>query len=1675
MKKIFFIGVFILSLFAGRVEGQCTIALSSAVGTDGQTVCINNPITDIAYSISGATGASVLGLPLGVSGNLVGNTITIAGTPSESGDFIYTVQLTGCVTITGNQDGKITVSDDNTITLSSGGGTNAQTVCINSPITNITYATTGANGATFAGLPAGVNGSWSGNVVTISGSPTSSAGSPYNYKVTLTGGCGTVSASGIITVTNSNTITLSSGGGTNIQTACINSPITNITYTTTGANGATFTGLPPGVNGSWSGNVVTISGSPTSSAGSPYNYNVTLTGGCGTVSASGIITVTNSNTITLSSGGGTNIQTACINSPITNITYTTTGANGATFTGLPPGVNGSWSGNVVTISGSPTSSAGSPYNYNVTLTGGCGTVSASGIITVTNSNTITLSSGGGTNAQTVCINSPITNITYTTTGANGATFSGLPAGVNGSWSGNVVTISGSPTSSAGSPYNYNVTLTGGCGTVSASGIITVTNSNTITLSSGGGTNIQTACINSPITNITYTTTGANGATFTGLPPGVTGSWSGNVVTISGSPTSSAGSPYNYNVTLTGGCGTGSATGIITVRNNSTITLSSGAGTNIQTVCINSPIANITYATTVATGASFTGLPAGVNGSWAANVVTISGTPTVAGTFTYTVNPTGGCGTASVTGSITSTQLPVATFSYSTSPYCSNESNPLPTFSGGGVAGTFSSTPGLVFVNPLTGQVNLTTSTPGTHTVTNTIAAAGGCGIVSANSQITITPVASATIFYTGSPWCSSAGLQTVTIIGTTGGTYSALPAGLTINAANGTINPATSTAGTYTVIYNIPAIGGCVSFATTTSVTISPTPTAPVVGPITQPTCSVPTGSVQLTGLPTTGTGTWTLTRTPGGTLTNGSGTSTTITGLATGSYTFTVTNSDGCISPSSLAVVINTQPSSPAAPAQTVDCSLGFGHATVTVTSPVGAGLQYSLDGGIYQSSVLFSSVANGSHYISVTNPAGCTTTGSLFAVSCGCINPPTLTLSSSTGSTCGITAVTVAGNTFGGTATSVTITENGAGTVVPVSATVSPFSFTYTPTVADGGKTVIITVTTNNPLGSPCSASVATYTLTVNSMPSAPSIGTITHLTCAVPTGSVILNGLPSPGTWTLVRNPGAVTSSGNGTSTTVTGLAAGTYNFTVTSAEGCISAASADAVINPAPSAPTPPVIGTITQPTCAISTGSVVLSGLPATGSWTLTRTPGGVTIAGTGTSITIASIPSGTYTYSVTNSTGCASSSSANVIINPQPTIPPAPTIGTITPPTCSLSTGGVDLTGLPSTGTWTVIRYPGTINTNGTGTSTTISGLTSGTYNFTVTTSDGCLSVPSLNVVIPAQPPTPPAPVIGAITQPTFAIPSGSVVLSGLPSAGSWTLTRYPDLSITTGSGTTKTISELEGGVYTFTVTNSIGCASPESAEVTISTPGVPILVITDPQPVCYPSTVDITSESITAGSTPGLTYTYWTDKDATIPYSTPSTAAAGIYFIKGTTVSGYFNIKAVTVTVDKKPVPFGGDDQTLYYETTTTLEGFLAINETGIWSVLTGKGIFDNETDPKTVVSDLAEGENFLLWTVKGRVCPAVSDTVVISVQNITLPTLITPNMDGRNDYFVVRGLTNLGKTRLVVFDRRGAEVYKNMDYDNSWNGIDYNKKDLPDDTYFYILKGENGKSISGYIVIRR
>jgi hypothetical protein len=254
----------------------------------------------------------------------------------------------------------------------------------------------------------------------------------------------------------------------------------------------------------------------------------------------------------------------------------------------------------------------------------------------------------------------------------------------------------------GNGASGNVSVTNPAGSVTSPGF-TFCMPSTATLSSGVNSNNQTVCQNTSINSITFSTTYITGGNTINLPPGLTASLSSNVVTISGSPTTAG--VYNYTLNLTGGCQTITTSGTITVTASNTLTLSSAAGTNSQTVCINNPIANITYNTTGATGANVTGLPTGVSKVWASNVLTISGTPTVAGVYTYTINLTGGCSSVTTLGYINVNANSVAgTSTASSSTICSGNTTTL------SLSGNTGSIIWQQSSNGTTGWANVTTGT-----------------------------------------------------------------------------------------------------------------------------------------------------------------------------------------------------------------------------------------------------------------------------------------------------------------------------------------------------------------------------------------------------------------------------------------------------------------------------------------------------------------------------------------------------------------------------------------------------------------------------------------------------------------------------------------------------------------------------------------------------------------------------------------------------------------------------------------------------------------------------------------------------------------------------------------------------------------------------------------------------
>jgi hypothetical protein len=82
-----------------------------------------------------------------------------------------------------------------------------------------------------------------------------------------------------------------------------------------------------------------------------------------------------------------------------------------------------------------------------------------------------------------------------------------------------------------------------------------------------------------------------------------------------------------------------------------------------------------------------------------------------------------------------------------------------------------------------------------------------------------------------------------------------------------------------------------------------------------------------------------------------------------------------------------------------------------------------------------------------------------------------------------------------------------------------------------------------------------------------------------------------------------------------------------------------------------------------------------------------------------------------------------------------------------------------------------------------------------------------------------------------------------------------------------------------------------------------------PKVVAANSVSICSPAKVDLTASSVTQGSDNGLTFTYWLDPIATQLYTTPTSADAGTYYIKGTAPNGSYSISSpIVVTVNPSP-----------------------------------------------------------------------------------------------------------------------------------------------------------------------
>lgn len=518
-----------------------------------QTLCQGSEMNPAVFTIGGsATSAFVTNLPTGVNAvyNPVSQTLTISGSPTVSGVFNYVIHTAGSVNgCDSNYNGTLTINANDTITVLTP-TTVDQKVCLCTPIKPITYSLGG--GATGGDVifsphaPTGLIWSIASNVLTISG--TSCEVGSFSYTIQSYGICDQTTYTGSIEINQNATVSLVSGNPN--PTLCVGSTLSiPIKYAIAPSsevlsiNGT----LPAGLT--FNSSTGLISGTPTQSG--TYPYTISPSTNCGS-SLSGVIKVNPLQSIVLLSGNTS--QSGCVNNAIDTILFSipdsVTGVNINPV--LPSGLTAVVNNGIVTISGTPTVPTSLPQNYVITTQGGCGATASTSIsLDIKPAGTITFLSELTTVNQAVCLNGPIQPIRFAIGGgAVGIVAPTLPKGVSITFDPltSIYTIEGNPVENG--TFTIPITTTG----CNLTEIITITNVNSavsIDLTSATGSDLQTLCqtnFNSPINPIKYTVFGASGVTVTGLPTGVTATYTSGTgeLVISGTPTQAG--VFNYTIT-----------------------------------------------------------------------------------------------------------------------------------------------------------------------------------------------------------------------------------------------------------------------------------------------------------------------------------------------------------------------------------------------------------------------------------------------------------------------------------------------------------------------------------------------------------------------------------------------------------------------------------------------------------------------------------------------------------------------------------------------------------------------------------------------------------------------------------------------------------------------------------------------------------------------------------------------------------------------------------------------------------------------------------------------------------------------------------------------------------------------------------------------------------------------
>lgn len=323
-----------------------------------------------------------------------------------------------------------------------------------------------------------------------------------------------------------------------------------------------------------------------------------------------------------------------------------------------------------------------------------------------------------------------------------------------------------------------------------------------------------------------------------------------------------------------------------------------------------------------------------------------------------------------------------------------------------------------------------------------------------------------------------------------------------------------------------------------------------------------------------------------------------------------------------------------------TITASGGTGFWALVNTQPAGLGL--TIVNPTRPSTVVKYFSSAGTYILSWTNSSGCSDSLRVYAGNdCDCNNPPKITLSATSFSTCGLRNISVPNNKFHN-ANSVFVSHDGNGNASITITSDSTFTFSYSPVQADTGKSITLTLLTDDPDGDgSCKRDSSRFVLKYDILPYVSS--DITEVCAQSGVVNLTASGL---GKWTLISTTpaGLTVNIANPTSANTPAASfsgEGKYILKWITTAGCSAEIEITAI-----DCPCTPVITLSAEPaSCGKNNGVIHVKVENAVFPYICSLTGAQdktVNNVNTGT-LTFDLLGEGTYTISVTDAAGCHSS------------------------------------------------------------------------------------------------------------------------------------------------------------------------------------------------------------------------------------------------------------------------------------------------------------------------------------------------------------------------------------------------------------------------------------------------